>query len=134
MKVADDYHSLVLDTSSLCHIYLLLSRSCNDLFCFPTMPGMDDVIFLFYHVGWMSQFWYIPTWLGDGCMYESLVIGRSFMIYRVMFLLVEHLLQTLPIVRGSMDNTMYIKGRNLLGLPFALDIKGGQYFGVACYL
>ena len=23
-------------------------------------------------VGWISQYWYIPTWLGDWCMYESL--------------------------------------------------------------
>ena len=34
----------------------------------------------------------IPTWLGDGCMYESLVVGRSHMMYQVMYLLVEHLL------------------------------------------
>ena len=26
----------------------------------------------------MSQILYIPTWLGDGCMYESLVIWRSY--------------------------------------------------------
>jgi len=64
-------------------------------FGFPTMLGMNDVMCLFFickllvypHlVGWMSQFWYIPTWLGDGCMYKSLVIGRSFIMYKVMFL------------------------------------------------
>lgn len=52
---------------------------------------MDDVIFLIFFmykqlvylhlVGWMSQIWYIPTWLGDECMYESLVIGRSLVMY-----------------------------------------------------
>jgi hypothetical protein len=44
-------------------------------FGFPTMPGMNDVMYLVvickflmypHLVGWM-----IPTWLGDGCMYES---------------------------------------------------------------
>ena len=50
MILVDDYHSLVLDIFSLCHVYILLSRSCNDLFCFPAMPRMDGVMFLFYHV------------------------------------------------------------------------------------
>jgi len=50
MIVVDNYHSLVLDILSLCHVYILLSRSCNNLFCFPTMHGMDDVMFLFSHV------------------------------------------------------------------------------------
>jgi len=49
----------------------------------------------------MSQYWYIPTWLADGCMYESLVIGRSFMMYKVMFLLVEHLLIELAYSQGE---------------------------------
>ena len=84
-------------------------------FGFPTMPGMNDVMCLFvmcklliypHLVGWMSQFWYIPTWLGDGCMYESLVIGRSFMMYRVMFFLKNIFLQTLLTVRESMNNTL----------------------------
>ena len=52
-------------------------------------------------VGWMSQYWYIPTSLGDGCMYEYLVIGRSFMMYKVMFLLVEHLLADLAYSQGE---------------------------------
>ena len=30
---------------------------------FPTMPGMNDVMFM------VVIFWYIPTWLGDECMY-----------------------------------------------------------------
>ena len=47
---------------------------------FPTMPGMNDVMYL------VVIFLYIPTWLGDGCMYEYLVLGRSRMMYRVMFL------------------------------------------------
>ena len=50
MIVVDDYHSLVLYIFPLCHVYLLLSRSCNDLFCFPTMHGTDDVMFLLCHV------------------------------------------------------------------------------------
>jgi len=33
-----------------------------------------------------------------------------------------------------MDYIMYTKGGKLLGMPFALDVKGGEYFGVACYL
>lgn len=55
------------------------------------MHGMDDLMFLVFDmykqliyphlIGWVSQIWYIPTWLGDGCMYESLVIGRSFVMY-----------------------------------------------------
>jgi len=54
------------------------------------MHEMDDVMFLVFDmykqliypqwVGWMSQIWYIPTWLGDGCVYDSLVIGRSFVM------------------------------------------------------
>ena len=34
-------------------------------------------------------------------MYESLVIGRSFMMYRVMFLLVEHLFVDLAYSQGE---------------------------------
>jgi len=53
----------------------------------------------------MSQYLYILTWLRDVCMYESLVIGRSFKIesctsYRTSFL------KILPIVKGSMKNTI----------------------------
>jgi len=44
----------------------------------------------------MSQFW-----LEDGCMYESLVIGRSFMMYRVKFFLVEHLFADLANTQGE---------------------------------
>ena len=33
--VVDNYHSLVVDISSLCHVFLFLSRSCNDLLWFP---------------------------------------------------------------------------------------------------
>jgi len=43
----------------------------------------------------------IPTWLEDGCMYESLVVGRSFMMYKVMNLLVEHLLADLAYSQGE---------------------------------
>jgi len=95
MIVAGDYHSLVLDIWSLCHVFLLLSRSCNNLFCFPTMLGMDDVIFLFYHVqifgisplGWVNESIMVYPHLVGRWMYESVVIGRSFMMYRVMFFL-----------------------------------------------
>jgi len=52
-------------------------------------------------VGWMSQYWYIPSWLEYGCMYESLVIGRSFMMYKVMFLLVEHIFVHLAYSQGE---------------------------------
>ena len=72
-------------------IHLNESSWTNDVICIPTLHGMDDVIFLVFAmykqlvdphlVGWISQIWYIPTWLGDGCMYESLVIGRSFVMY-----------------------------------------------------
>jgi len=30
------------------------------------------------------------------------------------------------VLRGSMDSIMYIKGREYLGTPFALDVKGGE--------
>ena len=43
----------------------------------------------------------IPTWLGDGCMYESLVVGRSLMMDKVMYLLVEHLLADLAYSQGE---------------------------------
>ena len=33
-----------------------------------------------------------------------------------------------------MDIVMYIKGREYLGFPFALDVKGAENFGVSCYL
>ena len=39
--------------------------------------------------------------MGDGCMYESLVIGRSLMMNRVMFFLVEHLLSDLAYSQGE---------------------------------
>jgi len=34
------------------------------------------------------------------------------------------------VLRGSMDRGMFIKEREYLGLPFALDVKGGERFGV----
>jgi len=34
------------------------------------------------------------------------------------------------VLRGSMDNIMYIKRGEYLGPPFALDVKGGEYLGV----
>ena len=72
MIVAGDYHSLVLDIWSLCHVFLLVSRSCNNLLCFPTMLGMDDVIFLFYHV---QIFGISPLgWKMDVCMSHWKVI------------------------------------------------------------
>ena len=39
-------------------------------------------------------------------MYESLVLGRSLMMYRVMFFLVEHLFADLTYSRGSMKSTL----------------------------
>jgi len=30
------------------------------------------------------------------------------------------------VLRGSMDSGMYIKEREYLGPPFALDVKGGE--------
>ena len=35
-------------------------------------------------------------------------------------------LQTLHVLKGSMDSIMYIKGGGYLGLPFSLDVKGGE--------
>jgi len=32
---------------------------------------------------------------------------------------------------GSMNTIMYLKGGEPIGSPFALDVKGGEYFGVA---
>ena len=43
----------------------------------------------------------IPTWLGEGCVYESLVLGGSLMMYRVMFFLVEHLFADLAYSQGE---------------------------------
>jgi len=34
------------------------------------------------------------------------------------------------VLRGSMDNILYIKGRKYHGPPFALDVKGGECLGV----
>ena len=34
------------------------------------------------------------------------------------------------VLRGSMDSGMYIKEREYLGPPFAVDVKGGEWFGV----
>jgi len=60
-----------------------------DVICIPTMHRMDDVIIYILQAcinncyiptwlgGWV-KFGYIPTWFGDWCMYESLVIGRSY--------------------------------------------------------
>ena len=92
MIVADNYHSLVLDVWSLFYMSCI-PFSVKVIFCYPTMHGMDDVMFLFdmynqlvypHLVGWMSQSWYTPTWLGDGCMYKSLMIERSCVMYRVL--------------------------------------------------
>ena len=75
---------VLFKTFGLCYI-------CHEkyLICNPTMHGMVDAMFfdmykqlIYPHlVGWMSQIWYIPTWLGDECMYDSLVIGRSLVMY-----------------------------------------------------
>ena len=34
------------------------------------------------------------------------------------------------VLKGSMNNGMLILKREYLGLPFALDVKGGEWFGV----
>jgi len=34
------------------------------------------------------------------------------------------------VLKGSMDNIMYVNGREYLGPPFALNVKGKQCFGV----
>jgi len=34
------------------------------------------------------------------------------------------------VLRGSMENIMYVKGREHLGPPFTLDVKGGECLGV----
>ena len=39
-------------------------------------------------------------------MYESLVLGRSLKMYRVIFFLKNIFLQILPTVRGNMNNTL----------------------------
>ena len=39
----------------------------------------------------------------------------------------EELIQRFQqVLRGSMDSRMFIKKREHLGLPFALDVKGGE--------
>ena len=38
------------------------------------------------------------------------------------------------VLKGSMDSRMYIKGREYLGLPFALDVKEGEWLGVVVSL
>ena len=87
--------------------------------------------------GWMSQYCYIPTWLVDGCMYESLVIGRSFMMYKVMFLIVEHLLADLAYSQGESGyhNRAEISACTQGELnPFPLMTKGEndfEWLGVA---
>jgi len=74
MIVVDEYHSLVLDICSPCHVFLLLSRSCNDLFSFPTMPGMDDVTFLLYHV---YTFGISPRgWVDESILVYPHLVGR----------------------------------------------------------
>ena len=46
--VIGDLHSL--DISSLCHVYLLFYQGhVTAYFGFPTMPGMNDVMFMHYH-------------------------------------------------------------------------------------
>jgi len=45
MIVVDDYHSLVVDISSLCHVFLFYQGHVMAYFGFPTMPGMNDVMF-----------------------------------------------------------------------------------------
>ena len=76
------------DEISSCHVTAYVG--------FPTMLGMNDVMYL------VVIFWYIPTWLGYGCMYEYLVLGRSRMMYRVMFLQ-NTFFHTLLIDRGSIS-------------------------------
>ena len=79
----------------------------------------------------MSQYWYIPTWLGDGWMYESLVIGRSFMMYKVMFLIVEHLFADLAYCQGEhgqhskAENSTCTQGEHN---PLPLMTEGGNEF------
>jgi len=38
----------------------------------------------------------------------------------------EHIQRLQQVLRGSMDSGMHIKERAYLGLPFALDVKGGE--------
>jgi len=86
MIVVDDYRGLISNVWSLFYMSCI-SFNVKVIFCYPTMHGMDDVMFMYkqlvypHLVGWMSQNWYIPTWLGDGCMYEALVKGRFLVMY-----------------------------------------------------
>ena len=138
------------------------------------MHGKDDVIIsisvMYKHlvyphlVGWMSQNgvsplgwvdeskWCIPTWLGDRCMYESLVIGSSYslswvvescysfekyfcrlcmcsgeaqMDWYILACTKGELNQRFQhVLRGSMENIVYIKKENILVRRFPLMSKG----------
>jgi len=51
LMVIDNYHSLVIDISSLCYVFSFSYQGHVTVYLgFPTMPGMDDVMFLFYLV------------------------------------------------------------------------------------
>ena len=66
---------------------------------------MYKLLVYLHLVGWMSQIWYIPTWLGDGCMYESLVIGRSFVMYVVMLFFWTSFCRLLLCSRGAWNQS-----------------------------
>ena len=74
MIVANDYNSLVIDILSLFHVFILLSRSRNNLSCFPTMPGMDNVMSLFYHVQTFGVS--PPSWVDESILVYPHLVGR----------------------------------------------------------
>ena len=74
------------------HVFLL-SRSCNGLCWFPHYAWDEWCYTLVLSY---VNFWYIHTLMGDGCMYESLVIGRSSHV-----LLVKHIFADLTYSQGE---------------------------------
>ena len=102
--------------------------------------------------------WCIPTWLGDWCMYESLVIGRPYSLswvvescysfekyfcrlcmclggawtdWYILTCTKGELNQRFQhVLMGSMDSVMNTKWREYLNPHIALNVKGREWFGV----
>ena len=74
----------------------------------------------------------IPTWLGEGCMYESLVLGRSLMMYRVVFFLVEHLFADLAF--SQEEHEQHTSAVQRLGMDRLVQFgiyKGGAHLEIS---
>ena len=80
-------------------------------------------------VRWMSQYWYIPTRLGDECMLSLLVIGRSSMMYKYLFFLKNIFCRSCLQSRGAWT-AQFSKSRMDRLVHFGIH-KGGAHLEIS---